>query len=170
MALRFCLVGLVVTLGFELPSGEDISSSVRSGWNWVFAADDGGLYRVASAPEASPGSADEDFAGIVDRMAQTFATDLARNDRPPALVAQSEVEEWSFELLREPKPAVAASTGRADRLMSAVKLTQRAASAWAQVFASVEESAPLQSGSSATEEEGADASSAVESSQQPVTR
>ena len=35
MALRFCLVGLVVTLGFELPSGEDVSACVRSGWNWV---------------------------------------------------------------------------------------------------------------------------------------
>jgi hypothetical protein len=169
MALRFCLVGLVVTLGFELPSGGDISSSVRSGWNWVFAADDGGSYRVATVPEASPSSADVEFAGIVDRMAQTFAADLARNERP-ALVAQIEVEEWSFELLREPKPAVAPSTGRVDRLMSAVKLTQRAASAWAQVFASVEESAALQSGSAATEEEGADASSAGESSQQPVTR
>jgi hypothetical protein len=169
MALRFCLVGLVVTLGFELPSGGDISASVRAGWNWVFAGDDGGSYRVASAPEASPSSADEDFAGIVDQMAQTFAADLARSDRP-ALVAESEVEEWSVESLRETKPAVAPSTGRVDRLMSAVKLTQRAASAWAEVLASVEQSAPLQSGSSATEEEGADASSAGEGSQQPVTR
>jgi hypothetical protein len=169
MALRFCLVGLVVTLGFELPSGEDISASVQNGWNWVFAGDDGGTYRVASAPEASPSSADEDFAGIVDRMAQTFAADLARKNRP-ALVAQIEVEEWSFEALRETKPAVAPSTGRVDRLMSAVKLTQRAASAWAQVFASVEQSVPLESGSSATEEDGADASSDGESSQQPATR
>jgi hypothetical protein len=165
MALRFCLVGLVVTLGFELPRGEDVSAWMRSGWNWVFADEEVSSIRVASAAAPSPTSADAEFAGIVDRMAHSFAADLIVLDR-----SEIEVEEWSFEPLKATQPAVATSTGRLDRLASAVKLTHQAASAWADLFASVEASASLPGGSSATEEEGAEVPSTGESVQQPVTR
>jgi hypothetical protein len=165
MALRFCLVGLVVALGFELPRGADVSACVRSGWNWVFADEEASSIRVASAPAASPTSADAEFAGIVDRMAHSFAADLIVLDRP-----EIEAEQWSFEPLKATQPAVATSTGRLDRLASAVELTRRAASAWADLFASVEASASLPGGSSETEQEGAEVPSTGESAQQPVTR
>jgi hypothetical protein len=173
MALRFSLVCLVVTLGFELPSGENAAARVRSGWNWVFGDDEVGLVRVTTEPAASPTVSDEAFAGIVDQMAQAFAADLARNERLAVTVharPEIEVEEWSFEPLEEAKPVVATSTGRVVRLVSAIKLTQQAASAWADLFASVEGSTTSQSGSHPLAEGGSEDTAVEESPRQSLTQ
>jgi hypothetical protein len=173
MALRFSLVCLVVTLGFELPNGEDAAARVRSGWNWVFGDDEVGSIRVTTELAVSPKSSDEEFAGIVDQMAHTFAADMARSARSAVTVHASpeiEVEEWSFEPLEEAKPVVATSTGQAVRLVSAIKLTQQAASAWADLFASVAESNPSQSGSHPLAEGGSEDPVVEESLRQSLTQ
>ncbi len=75
MALRFLLVGLVIGLGVELPSGDEIASWVRAGSDWVQARIDGALGPEALA-EAKP-TDDAAFAAIVDEMAGAFASDRA---------------------------------------------------------------------------------------------
>src|SRR5262249_17052965 len=81
MALRFLLVGLVVGLGVDLPSGEEVSAWVRSGRDWIQARVDGVLgAEVATAPK----STDAEFSAIVDEMAGAFTADLASAERGPA--------------------------------------------------------------------------------------
>ncbi len=70
MALRLLLVGLVIGLGVELPSGDEIASWASSGSAWVQARVDGLLGPEAVA-EATP-SPDAEFAAIVEEMAQSF--------------------------------------------------------------------------------------------------
>jgi hypothetical protein len=156
MALRFLLVGLVIGLGVDLPSGEEISSWARAGSDWVRSRLDDVL-----GPEAVAGtetSADPEFAAIVDEMAGAFSADLARVERPvprvriaaEAIEVPEDVEPGiAYALNRgsqgegltpEDVPAEAAKapalepetvpSGRTARLASAVRLTRQAASAW----------------------------------------
>src|SRR4051794_7553825 len=80
MALRLLLVGLVIGLGVELPSGDEISSWARAGGDWLQARIVGAFGAEAVA-ESKP-APDAEFAAIVDRMADSFAADLALADRP----------------------------------------------------------------------------------------
>jgi hypothetical protein len=73
MALRMLLVGLVIGLGFELPSGDEVATWAHAGVAWVQARVDGLLGPEAVA-EARPG-ADAEFAAIVDDMALAFAAE-----------------------------------------------------------------------------------------------
>ena len=75
MALRLLLVGLVIGLGVDLPSGDEIATWARAGSDWVQARIDGAFGPEAVA-EATP-TDDAAFAAIVDEMAGTFASDRA---------------------------------------------------------------------------------------------
>jgi hypothetical protein len=56
MALRILLMGLVASMGFELPSGPDVSTWVRSGRDLVYArlSDPSGPVVEVDQPEAGP--------------------------------------------------------------------------------------------------------------------
>ena len=96
MALRVLLVGLVASLGFELPTGQDLASWAKSGRAWVDAraAELSGLRLEAEqalagatdgerdegpAPttEVASSRADLNFEATVEAMASEFAVDLA---------------------------------------------------------------------------------------------
>lgn len=102
MALRCLLVGLVASLGFQLPSGQDVTSWTRPGRDWVaartitlsdlkatasvwFAAEPEPAAQppvaepapaLAVAPAAEPAPDDLAFAAITEGMAASFAADL----------------------------------------------------------------------------------------------
>ena len=103
MALRFLLVSLVVSMGFEMPSNADVASWTRSGRDWVDArvADLSGLRAGAERtlsgvvggepiPEGIAiardltGSSDLAFEVVSEGMAADFAVDLAitRSEEP----------------------------------------------------------------------------------------
>jgi hypothetical protein len=73
MALRLLLVGLVVGLGFDLPSGDEVASWAHIGTAWVQARIDG-LVGPEAIAEARP-DPDAEFAAIVDDMALAFAAE-----------------------------------------------------------------------------------------------
>ena len=96
MALRVLLVGLVASLGFELPTGPDLASWAKSGRAWVDAraAELSGLRLEAEQALAGPtdgeraegpapstevasSRADLIFEATVEAMASEFAVDLA---------------------------------------------------------------------------------------------
>jgi hypothetical protein len=79
MALRFLLVGLVMGLGVDLPSGQEIASWARAGGEWLQARIDGafGPEAVAEA-EAAP---DAEFAAIVDQMAREFGAEAVAESK-----------------------------------------------------------------------------------------
>ena len=80
MALRFALVALVVALGMEPPTSEQISTWSRAGQTWIAARLDDFKGATLVAPPTRPDTA---FETIVDDMATTFVADLAQNS-PPA--------------------------------------------------------------------------------------
>jgi hypothetical protein len=103
MALRFLLVGLVASMGFEMPSARDVESWTRSGRNWVEARlSDANSLRLevarvldrasdceraeppAPAPEVEVASIRDDltFDAVVDGMARDFVVDLASIKEP----------------------------------------------------------------------------------------
>jgi hypothetical protein len=105
MALRFLLVGLVASLGFEMPTARDVESWTRTGRSWVEArlADANSLKlevaraldrapdcerleepTLAPAPVAEVASIREDltFEVVVDGMAKDFVADLASIKEP----------------------------------------------------------------------------------------
>jgi hypothetical protein len=116
MALRFVLVGLVASMGFEMPSGGDVESWTRTGQNWfearlaelsslrleasrAFDAATDCERADASAPAPVPAvevaSVREDltFEAVVDGMAKDFTADLASINEPrPAEEAIATVE------------------------------------------------------------------------------
>jgi hypothetical protein len=73
MAVRLLLVGLVIGLGLDLPSGDEVASWAHIGASWVQARVDGMLGAGAVA-EAQP-DPDAEFAAIVDDMALAFAAE-----------------------------------------------------------------------------------------------
>ncbi len=73
MALRLLLVGLVIGLGVELPSGDELAAWAQVGTAWVEARVEG-LLGPAAVAENRP-DADAEFAAIVDGMATSFAAD-----------------------------------------------------------------------------------------------
>jgi hypothetical protein len=98
MALRFVLVGLVASLGFEMPGGPDVSSWARTGRDWfnarmaevtslrseaeralALAADCERSDDQAPAPnaEVAPTRLDLTFDAVVDGMARDFSADQA---------------------------------------------------------------------------------------------
>ena len=95
MMLRLILVGLVTSMGFQLPSSRDMSCWAESGRAWASATihDMGGAVPttvavVEAQPETrpepaaatvavAPAAADEAFAGVVAGMAADFAADRA---------------------------------------------------------------------------------------------
>jgi hypothetical protein len=149
MALRVVLVGLVIGLGCDLPSGDQVSGWLRVGGAWVQARIDGLIGPEVAAEEDPP--ADAEFAGIVDAMAQDFSADLAATERPksretltfePFDVPDDLETGAAFALNRESQgegiaapadeveaPALPAES-RASHLASAVRLTGQAAAAW----------------------------------------
>lgn len=167
MALRVVLVGLVVGLGVDLPSGEEVSGWVRAGGAWVRARIDG-LAGPEVVAEVRP-TADAEFAAVVDEMATAFAADLSASGRPaprrqPAFERFEVPDDLeagvAFALNRSsqgegltpdaapaevatprsvgPEPAALA---RSARLMSAVRLTGQAAAAWWTVIRGAESAA-----------------------------
>ncbi|HEY2155221.1 MAG TPA: hypothetical protein VGH33_06295 [Isosphaeraceae bacterium] len=73
MAVRLLLVGLVIGLGFDLPSGDEVASWAVAGTAWVQARVDGLLGPEAVAePRPAP---DAEFAAIVDDMVLAFAAE-----------------------------------------------------------------------------------------------
>ena len=105
MALRVLLVGLVASMGFELPDGQELSSWTKTGRDWfnarmvdlsnlrveaerVIAEDADGerAEEPAAAPiEVASTRADLAFDAVVEGMASEFATDLASIEarKPP---------------------------------------------------------------------------------------
>ena len=96
MALRVLLVGLVASLGLELPTGQDVSSWARAGRAWVDArvvevsglapeseksragaTDVGCQGSTPSTTEMASSRADLIFEAAVEQMASEFAVDLA---------------------------------------------------------------------------------------------
>jgi hypothetical protein len=105
MALRVLLVGLVASMGFELPTGQDLSSWARTGRGWADArmaelswlrleaekaiaiATDGVRDELPPSRSAEVAStrADLIFEAAVEGMASGFAADLAlMEDASPA--------------------------------------------------------------------------------------
>jgi hypothetical protein len=100
MTLRVLLVGLVASMGYELPSGQDIESWTRTGSQWVNARLADLSHLRAEAERSIARSTDSDraveptpapsataevgltrddlmFDAVVEGMASDFATDLA---------------------------------------------------------------------------------------------
>lgn len=159
MALRILLVGLVIGLGVDLPSGAEVAAWARAGDEWVRARLDG-VFGAEEVAEAKP-SADAEFAAVVDEMAGAFTADLAAMERPasrsrlafePIVVSDDPEPGLGFALNRdaqgrgqdpEPVPAPTVATASpesatASRLASAVRLTREAASAWMTVLRGAE--------------------------------
>jgi hypothetical protein len=145
MALRMLLVSVAVGLGADLPNGDEVSAWVRAGQTWLEAqlvAANG--EPVVTTTTESPSAADREFAGIVEEMADSFSADLARLEAPSPAVSVAfetgfEDENWTLDpalpAMVEPAPAPIADDGaRPGRLDEAVRLTMRAASAWADVL------------------------------------
>jgi hypothetical protein len=101
MALRLLLVGLVIGMGVELPSGDEVASWAHAGRAWIQARVDGllgpdALAEVRPDPDAEFAAIVDDmalafaaepkpdvaFTAIVDDMATSFAADLARVEPP----------------------------------------------------------------------------------------
>ena len=163
MALRLILVSLVTGLGFDLPSGAEISTWVHSGQSWIQARiDDVSGARLVATRRA----ADTEFSGIVDGMAASFTADLAGNDVPksrrgvafePIPVPDDLETGVAFALNRDQEgrgftpvppvvavlPSAVAETEptimrRASRFALAVRLTRQAAQEWAGLLTDID--------------------------------
>ena len=80
MALRFLLVGLVMGLGVDLPSGDEVAAWARAGGEWLQARLDGAFGPEAVAEAAA--TPDAEFAAIVDRMARDFGAEAVVDAKP----------------------------------------------------------------------------------------
>lgn len=130
MTLRFMLVGIVASMGFEMPTAQDLASWSRSGCNWFDArmadvsclqaeaaralelvtdcerVDDPALAPAPlAASEVAPTGADLTFDAVVDGMARDFSADLASIEAEKSF----DVEEYItiVEPFEEMLPAVA---------------------------------------------------------------
>ena len=155
MALRVLLVGLVTSLGFELPTSANVDAWARSGRAWCHTRqaeweapmpDDATAFATEPAgAESGAASIDADraFAALVDDAASAFAADLASaGDAARAFDAIDVGDDLypgvAYALNREPEreasPAVEAPerepAPRAHRLAAAVRLTGQAVHAW----------------------------------------
>jgi hypothetical protein len=148
MALRVVLVGLVIGLGFDLPSGDQVSGWLRAGSAWVQARIDD-MTGPEVAVEDVP-SADAEFGEIVDAMARDFTADLAAIERPKshtvivfepfdvpddlqsgvAFALNRESQGEGIEVVTADEPSAPPAESRASNLASAVRLTGQAAAAW----------------------------------------
>lgn len=135
MTLRFVLVGLVTSLGFDLPTTQDVSAWVRSGRTTLatfvegfdapmpvglaaFAAVDEPVIAMVEPALPPPAPCDDlAFAAVVDEMANEFAA----SSEPTDLAVNAPII--------EPTPAPVVEAGVA-RLSDAVRLTRQAISAW----------------------------------------
>ena len=176
MMLRLMLLGLVASMGLELPSGRDVASWASTGRAWAEARMAGPV-GVESAPGlSSPRGprrvvetrADLAFEAISDGMAAEFAADraepvavlpeavdaplvtldeavvgLPEGEEPPILdeVALARAEPSSQAIPAEPGDssdegidAEDEAPTRADRLTSALRKTQEAVRAWADLI------------------------------------
>jgi len=122
MALRFVLLGLVASMGFEMPSTQDLASWSRSGREWFDArladvsclraeaarafdvAANGERVAEAPAPEVAPTRDDLTFDAVVDGMAKDFSTDLAALEAEKTLEFEEALT--VVEPFREMPPAV----------------------------------------------------------------
>ncbi len=123
MALRFMLVSLVASMGFEMPTGADLSHWTRSGRDWadarmadlsglraeagrVFAdpAESARVDELSAAVASCPGTtADLAFEAVGEGMATSFAADLAL-----ARVEESKPAAEAPNLARADEPAAVA--------------------------------------------------------------
>ncbi len=111
MMLRIMLVGLVASLGLELPSNDDVSHWTRSGRQWASArlaelseiqsetgrafeglAENEPNVEPPAAPAEALATSDAAFQAAADRVAGDLAADLAAVAAPaPELIAKAEV-------------------------------------------------------------------------------
>jgi hypothetical protein len=123
MTLRIMLVSLVASLGFELPSGSDVSCWAKAGTEWVQArmVDRPGLLVEAKLDLAAPSDAqlvdekfdvpaldcekkadtDASFKSVTDEIAADLSADLLASHREEAPGDQAEVKV----ALEQPAPA-----------------------------------------------------------------
>jgi hypothetical protein len=96
MALRILLMGLVASMGFELPSGPDVSTWVRSGRDLVCArlSDPSGPIVEADRPEAGP--TESLPADVTEAIAPPAIVDEAAAPADAAFLAASEATAASF--------------------------------------------------------------------------
>ena len=98
MALRCLLVSLVATLGFELPSGQDVTSWTMSGQNWV-SARGGDLASMGSATSGWLGLNDPDL--VTTLVGPTLAAASSQVIASAEAAAASESADLAFESVGE---------------------------------------------------------------------
>jgi hypothetical protein len=103
MAVRLLLVGLVIGLGIDMPSRDEVASWSHIGTAWVQARIDGLLGPEAVA-EAQP-DPDVGFAAIVDDMALAFAAE-PKPDRAFSAIVDDMAASFAADLARVAPPKV----------------------------------------------------------------
>lgn len=98
MALRCLLVSLVATLGFELPSGQDVTSWTMSGQSWV-SARGGDLASMGSATSGWLGLNDPDL--VTTLVGPTLAAASSQVIAAAEATAAAESADLAFESVGE---------------------------------------------------------------------
>ena len=171
MTLRIMLLGLVASLGLELPSRADVEGWATAGAAFAYSATEGlssPRVEVAARPDLADGAdrhqaedsfdaspfvgeeaadADMAFAGAAETLTSDLSADLAANPLDRSLVE----DESAGCLLAEAAEADAMASDQAtattsdeptDRVISAVRLTREAIQAWASLLQTDDDAQP----------------------------